>query len=88
MIFLLNKYQMNDIQQKLFAIISKFYSPKTPVSLDLTLKDDLKLDSLSFTELVVACEDEFGIEIDHPDTQAAETVGDLYNIIVNLVSSN
>ena len=64
---------MNDIQQKLFAIISKFYNPKTPVSLDLTLRDDLKLDSLSFTELVVACEDEFGIEInmDHPDTQAA-----------------
>ena len=81
---------MNDIQQRLLAIISKFYSPKTPVSLDLTLRDDLKLDSLSFTELVVACEDEFGIEIDmdHPDTRAAETVGDLYNIIVNLVSSN
>ena len=81
---------MNDIQQRLLAIISKFYSPKTPVSLDLTLRDDLKLDSLSFTELVVACEDEFGIEIDmdHPDTRAAEIVGDLYNIIVNLVSSN
>ena len=81
---------MNDTQQKLFAIISKFYSPKTPVSLDLTLKDDLKLDSLSFTELVVACEDEFGIEIDmdHPDTQAARTVGDLYSGIQRLISSN
>ena len=81
---------MNDNQQRLFAIISKFYSPKTPVSLDLTLKDDLKLDSLSFTELVVACEDEFGIEIDmdHPDTQAAETVGDLYTGILRLISAN
>jgi acyl carrier protein len=81
---------MNDNQQRLFAIISKFYSPKTPVSLDLTLKDDLKLDSLSFTELVVACEDEFGIEIDmdHPDTQAARTVGDLYSGIQRLISSN
>jgi acyl carrier protein len=81
---------MNDIQQRLFAIISKFYSPKIPVSLDLTLKDDLKLDSLSFTELVVACEDEFGIEIDmdHPDTQAASTVGDLYSGIQRLISTN
>ena len=81
---------MNDNQQRLFAIISKFYSPKTPVSLDLTLKDDLKLDSLSFTELVVACEDEFGIEIDmdHPDTQAARTVGDLYLGIQRLISAN
>lgn len=81
---------MNDNQQRLFAIISKFYSPNTPVSLDLTLKDDLKLDSLSFTELVVACEDEFGIEIDmdHPDTQAARTVGDLYSGIQRLISAN
>ena len=81
---------MNDTQQKLFAIILKLHKPNIPVGLDLTLKDDLGLDSLSFTELVVACEDEFGIEInmDHPDTQAARTVGDLYNIIVNLVSSN
>ena len=81
---------MNDNQQRLFAIISKFYSPKTPVSLDLTLKDDLKLDSLSFTELVVACEDEFGIEIDmdHPDTQEARTVGDLYSGIQRLISAN
>jgi acyl carrier protein len=81
---------MNDTQQRLFAIISKFYSPNIPVSLDLTLKDDLKLDSLSFTELVVACEDEFGIEIDmdHPDTQAASTVGDLYSGIQRLISAN
>ena len=81
---------MNDIQQRLFDIISKFYSQNIPVSLDLKLKDDLKLDSLSFTELVVACEDEFGIEIDmdHPDTQAAETVGDLYTGILRLIDAD
>ena len=81
---------MNDTQQRLFAIILKLHKPKIPVSLDLTLKDDLKLDSLSFTELVVACEDEFGIEIDmdHPDTQAASTVGDLYSGIQRLISAN
>lgn len=81
---------MNDIQQKLFDIILKLHKPNIPVGLDLTLKDDLRLDSLSFTELVVACEDEFGIEIDmdHLDTQTANSVRDLYNIIVNLVSSN
>ena len=81
---------MNDIQQKLFSVISEYHSLDTPVSLDLKLKDDLKLDSLSFTELVVACEDEFNIEIDmdHPDTQAAKTVGDLYNGILRLINTN
>ena len=35
-------------------------------------------------------EDEFGIEIDmdHPDTQAARTVGDLYSGIQRLISAN
>ena len=81
---------MNDTQQKLFAIILKLHKPNIPVGLDLTLKDDLGLDSLSFTELVVACEDEFGIEIDmdHPDTQAASTVGDLCSGIQRLISAN
>ena len=81
---------MNDIQQRLFAIILKLHKLNIPVGLDLTLKDDLKLDSLSFTELVVACEDEFGIEIDmdHPDTQAARTVGDLYSGIQRLINAN
>ena len=81
---------MNDIQQKLFAIISEYHNMNIPISLELKLKDDLKLDSLSFTELVVACEDEFSIEIDmdHPDTQAAETVGDLYNGILRLINAN
>jgi acyl carrier protein len=81
---------MNDTQQRLFAIISEYHNMNIPISLDLKLKDDLKLDSLSFTELVVACEDEFGIEIDmdHPDTQAARTVGDLYSGIQRLISAN
>ena len=81
---------MNDIQQKLFSVISEYHNMNIPISLDLKLKDDLKLDSLSFTELVVACEDEFGIEIDmdHPDTQAARTVGDLYSGIQRLISAN
>ena len=81
---------MNDIQQKLFSVISEYHNMNIPISLDLKLKDDLKLDSLSFTELVVACEDEFGIEIDmdHPDTRNAKTVRDLYNGILVLTGSN
>jgi acyl carrier protein len=80
---------MNDIQQKLFAIISEHHNMNITISLDLKLKDDLKLDSLSFTELIVACEEEFDIEIDmdHPDTQKAETVGDLYSGILVLTGS-
>ena len=60
------------------------------LNLDLNLKTDLGLDSLSLTELVVACEDEFSIEIDmdHSDTINAKTLRDLYDGVVLLVNSN
>jgi acyl carrier protein len=40
--------------------------------------------------MIVACEDEFKIEIDmdHPDTRNAKTVRDLYNGILVLTGSN
>lgn len=44
---------------------------------------DLGLDSLAIVEGVMACEDEFGIEIDADE--APETVGDIVNIIEPLL---
>lgn len=40
---------------------------------------DLGLDSLAIVEGVMACEDEFGVEIDADE--APETVGDIVDII-------
>jgi acyl carrier protein len=80
---------MDTIENTLVNLTSK-YSDANPVHLDLNLKTDLGLDSLSLTELIVACEDEFSIEIDmdHPDTINAKTLRDLYNGVVLLVDSN
>jgi acyl carrier protein len=80
---------MDNISQKLISL-TEHYSGVSAVTLDMTLRKDLELDSLSLTELIVACEDEFSIEIDmdHPDTVNAKTLRDLYNGIVMLVNSN
>ena len=80
---------MDNICQKLISL-TEHYSGVSAVTLDMTLRKDLELDSLSLTELIVACEDEFSIEIDmdHPDTVNAKTLRDLYNGIVMLVNSN
>lgn len=43
---------------------------------------DLGLDSLAIVEAVMACEDEFGIEID--DDSAPETVGDFVDLVDSL----
>jgi acyl carrier protein len=80
---------MDNIAQKLISL-TEHYSDIPNVTLDMTLRQDLKLDSLSLTELIVACEDEFGIEIDmdNPMTVNAKTLKDLYNGIVFLKESN
>jgi acyl carrier protein len=81
---------MTNIEQRLLETINKYKESDVNVHLDTSLKEDLKLDSLRFTEMIVACEDEFKIEIDMDDldTRSAKSVRDLYNIIVSLVSSN
>lgn len=48
-----------------------------------TKLSDLGLDSLSVVEAVMACEDEFGIEVD-ADT-APETVGDFVDMVEALL---
>lgn len=78
---------MDDIAKKIIELTEK-YSGIPAVNLDMTLRKDLELDSLSLTELIVACEDEFEIQIDmdHPMTVKAVTLRDLYDGILLLKS--
>jgi acyl carrier protein len=63
---------------------------KQEITLQSKFKEDLRLDSLSLTELIVACEETFNIEIDmdHPDTAKAKVLNDLYKAVVHLIGSN
>lgn len=81
---------MKDIEEKILKIAEK-YSRKDSniITLDSNFKTDLNFDSLSLTEFVLACEDEFQIEIDldHEDTAKATVIRDLYNAVLVLISS-
>lgn len=50
---------------------------------ELTLKDDLGLDSLNMVELIVELEERFNIEIDESDLDPAElqTVDQIYALV-------
>ena len=56
------------------------------IELDKNFTEDLEVDSLSMVEVVVACEERFGVKI--PDEKVTElaTVGDAVNFIVNAAS--
>ena len=45
--------------------------------------DDLDADSLDLVELVMALEEEFGIEVPEEDLEGVETVGQAYDLVVS-----
>ena len=51
------------------------------VTLEANLESDLGADSLDAVEVIMALEDEFGIEISDDAAQAIKTVGDIVNHI-------
>ncbi len=55
------------------------------VTMKTSLKDDLDADSLSLFELVMAFEEEFGLEIDDDQIENIDTVGDIVSYLENIV---
>jgi acyl carrier protein len=55
------------------------------VTLEASFADDLEADSLDLTELVMALEEEFDIEVDEDALEDIKTVGDAYALIEQLV---
>lgn len=64
--------------EKLKAVIEeKLNAEGTQITEDTSFKEDLAADSLDLFELVMALEDEFGVEIPSEDLEKLATVGDV-----------
>jgi acyl carrier protein len=81
---------MNNIETQVIEIAKKYSKKGQDISLQSYLKDDLKLDSLSLTEIVVACEDQFQIEIDLDtiDTKSLKKLFDVYFLVYQKVNAS
>lgn len=53
------------------------------IGLDTSFKDDLGADSLDLFELVMALEEEYGLEIPAEELSDVETVGDIIEYLKN-----
>ena len=49
-------------------------------------KEDLDADSLDLVELVMALEEEFGVEVPEEELEGVETVGQAYDLIAGKIS--
>ena len=66
--------------EKLIAIVEEQLNLEgTQITLDSKFQEDLNADSLDLFELVMALEEEFGIEIPSEKLESFATVGDVVN---------
>ena len=62
-------------------IVEQLQVAETSVTEDASFIDDLGADSLDLVELIMALEEEFGIEIPDGDAEKVVTVGDVVSYI-------
>ena len=79
---------MSTIEQRVIKIIAEqLGASECEVKSEWRIVNDLGADSLDEVELVMAIEDEFGIEISNADAEAAKTVQDVINYVMDRVSA-
>lgn len=72
------------ILEKIKEIVStQFNVEDKNVNLETSFRDDLNADSLDLVELIMALEDEFGLEIEDEDLDSIKTIGDAMEYIKN-----
>ena len=71
--------------EKIRSIISEQLSidDVDTITLDTSLTEDLEADSLDDVEVIMALEDEFGIEIPDEEAEHFKTIGDICKFIEN-----
>ena len=63
-------------------ISEQFNVDEDRINFDTSFKNDLNADSLDIVELIMALEDEYGLEIDDEDVEGINTVGDAINYLI------
>jgi len=72
------------ILEKLKAIVcEQLEIDAESITADTRLNEDLNADSLDVVEILMALEDEFGVEIPDEETEKMKTIGDVVDYIQN-----
>ena len=76
--------EIKDMLEKMREIIAEQLNcDGETIGLDTSFKDDLGTDSLDLFELVMALEEEYGLEIPAEELSDVETVGDIIEYLKN-----
>ena len=71
--------------EKLKALlVEELQIDESEITMEAELTNDLNINSIELADLVMICEDKFGIEINDDDIRKFTTVGDVVNYLENL----
>ena len=65
--------------------VDVLYVDASKITVEASLGDDLDADSLDLVELVMALEEEFGIEVPESDLEGVDTVGKAFALVTSKV---
>lgn len=72
-------------QERIIEIIAEFLGmDKSEITMESNLRDDLKADSLDFTEIVMELEDEFDFEADEAKLMEMKTIKDVVEYVESI----
>lgn len=65
-------------------LIDEFQVDESKITLDAELSGDLAINSIELAELILRCEEEFGIDIQEEEMHKFVTVGDVVEYLTTL----
>ena len=65
-------------------LVDELQIERDEITMDAELSGDLGINSIELADLVMLCEDKFGIEINDDDIRKFATVGDVVNYLETL----
>ena len=65
-------------------LVDEFQVDEAKITLDAELSGDLAINSIELAELILRCEEEFGIDIQEDELHKFVTVGDVVNYLNTL----
>ena len=71
-------------EQFVNLLVDELQIDKADITMEAELSNDLGINSIELFDLVMLCEDNFGVEIDEDKVRQFTTVGDVVNYLESL----
>jgi len=78
--------ERSEVEAKLIGLlVEELGLDKDKITMDASFEEDLEVDSLGVVELLMALEDNFGVEIPDEEAEGITTVGEAVSVVMEKI---